>query len=470
MKRFLLSAVILFVLGAVASAQTIEVTDFTFNEHDLTALQPGTMVLDQNGDKCALIKIITTVKGFTFDVGSLGVMKTDDKHTGEIWVYVPYGINKITLSHPEYGQLRNFPIPMSIEKGRTYIMKLKTKRLENSNTLTLKYSPVNAVVLIDGKMIMGTNGVIEKELSIGKHEYSIVANGYNQLDGLAKIEKEAPTVISVQLVPSANSAVAPASDNPSASAPSSPTSPATISDDANGNKVFTVKGVSFTMLPVAGGTFQMGATPEQEKPYSDEKPVHSVTLSSYYIGETEVTQELWEAVMGSNPSNFKGGNNPVEQVSWNDSQEFISRLNAATGQRFRLPTEAEWEYAARGGSKSRGYQYSGSNNLFDVAWYTYNSGSKTHPVKTKQPNELGIYDMSGNVYEWCQDWFADNYYKKHKKNPSSNPTGPTSGSNRVVRGGSWSNVARDCRVADRDDCSPGDRGSYLGLRLALSEL
>ena len=464
MKKFLLSTLILFVLGAVASAQTIEVTDFTFNEHDLTPLQPGTMVLDQNGDKCALIKIITTVKGFTFDVGSLGVMKTDDKHTGEIWVYVPYGINKITLSHPEYGQLRNYPIPVSIEKGRTYIMKLKTKRLENSNTLTLKYSPANAVVLIDGKMVTGTNGVIEKELSIGKHEYSIFANGYNQLDGLAKIEKEAPTVISVQLVPSANSAVAPASGNPSN--PSLPTSPATLADDANGSKVFTVKGVTFKMIKVEAGTFRMGATPEQKDPLDREKPVHSVTLSSYYIGETEVTQALWEAVMGNNPSRFKGSSNPVEQVSWNDCQEFISRLNAATGQRFRLPTEAEWEYAARGGSKSRGYQYSGGNNLFDVAWYTDNSGSKTHPVKIKQANELGIYDMSGNVWEWCQDWFKGNYYKK---SPSTDPTGPDSGSSRVNRGGCWGNFAWYCRVANRGSDAPGNRAYYLGLRLALSE-
>ena len=464
MKKFLLSALMLFALCSVALAQTIEVTDFTFNEHDLTALQPGTMVLDQNGDKCALIKIITTVKGFTFDVGSLGVMKTDDKHTGEIWVYVPYGINKITLSHPEYGQLRNFSIPVSIEKGRTYIMKLKTKRLENSNTLTLKYSPANGIVLIDGEMVMGTNGVVEKELSIGEHRYSIVAQGYNQLDGLAKIKAEEPTVISVQLAPSANSSVVPVPVNPSN--PSSPTSPATLADDANGNKVFTVKGVTFKMIKVEAGTFTMGATPEQEKPSGDEKPAHQVTISKdFYIGETEVTQDLWQAVMGSNPSRFRGSSNPVEEVSWNDCQEFISRLNAATGQRFRLPTEAEWEFAARGGNKSRGYQYSGSNNIFEVAWYEDNSGSKPHPVKTKQPNELGIYDMSGNVWEWCLDWHKRGYYKK---SPSTDPAGPDSGSGRVNRGGSWSFDASYCRVASRFGIVPPGY-KFSGLRLALSE-
>ncbi len=232
----------------------------------------------------------------------------------------------------------------------------------------------------------------------------------------------------------------------------------------SGNNTFTANGVSFTMIPVEGGTFQMGATPEQENPWGNETPVHSVTLSSYYIGETEVTQTLWEAVMGSNPSNFKGSSNPVEEVSWNDCQEFISKLNSLTGQRFRLPTEAEWEYAARGGSKSRGYQYSGSNTLTDVAWYAYNSGSKTHPVKTKQPNELGIYDMSGNVWEWCQDW-----YGSYSSSSQTNPTGSTSGSYRVYRGGSWFYIAKYCRVAIRFDNAPGYRDDSLGLRLALSE-
>ncbi len=229
-------------------------------------------------------------------------------------------------------------------------------------------------------------------------------------------------------------------------------------------KTYTANGVSFSMIEVRGGTFQMGATSEQSDPYSDEKPVHSVTLSSYYIGETEVTQALWEAVMGSNPSSFKGSNNPVEQVSWNYCQIFIQKLNSLTGKTFRLPTEAEWEYAARGGNKSRGYQYSGSNNLFDVAWHTDNSGSKTHPVKTKQPNELGIYDMSGNVWEWCQDW-----YGSYSSSSQTNPTGASSGYIRVYRGGSWGDNARFCRVAVRGGAAPSYCDDDLGLRLALSE-
>ena len=217
------------------------------------------------------------------------------------------------------------------------------------------------------------------------------------------------------------------------------------------------------MVYVSGGTFTMGATSEQgSDAYDDEKPAHSVTLSGYYIGKYEVTQELWKAVMGSNPSYFKGDNLPVENVSWNDVQEFLRKLNAMTGKRYRLPTEAEWEFAARGGNSSRGYKYSGSNSLGSVAWYDDNSGSRTHAVGTKSPNELGIYDMSGNVYEWCQDW-----YGSYSSSSQRNPQGPNSGSFRVYRGGSWSNNAGRCRVSFRLYNTPGGRDSYLGFRLAL---
>ena len=230
------------------------------------------------------------------------------------------------------------------------------------------------------------------------------------------------------------------------------------------NKTFTVNGVSFTMIAVEGGTFQMGATSEQGDDYWNvELPVHQVTLSSYSIGETEVTQELWEAVMGSNPSYYSGyPQRPVEYVSWNDCQEFITKLNNLTGKSFRLPTEAEWEYAARGGNKSRGYKYSGSNTIDDVAWYWDNSSERTHDVKTKQSDELGIYDMSGNVWEWCQDW-----YSIYSSEPQSNPTGPASGSYCVLRGGSWDYGARDSRVSNRGSIYPDSRYSNLGFRLVL---
>ncbi len=244
-------------------------------------------------------------------------------------------------------------------------------------------------------------------------------------------------------------------------------------------ETFIVNGVTFKMVAVEGGTFTMGATAEQgSDAYDWEKPAHQVTLSSFCIGETEVTQALWLAVMGSNPSYFTQSNNyaenlqrPVEQVSWNDCQTFISRLNELTGKTFRLPTEAEWEFAARGGNKSQGYKYAGGNDIEAVAWYWDNipsqssgtTGYGTQTVATRMPNELGLYDMSGNVCEWCQDW-----YGSYSSVAQTNPIGPASGSYRVFRGGSWyNNNAGDCRVSYRNDFYPSDRGGSLGLRLAL---
>ena len=227
---------------------------------------------------------------------------------------------------------------------------------------------------------------------------------------------------------------------------------------------FYVNGVSFEMVYVEGGTFDMGATSEQgNDAESDEKPVHRVTLSGYYIGMYEVTQELWEAVMGSNPSYFKGAQNPVEKVSWNDCQEFISRLNRLTGRTFRLPTEAEWEYAARGGNQSSHYKYSGSGNIGNVAWYWDNSGYYgTHAVGTKSPNELGIYDMSGNVREWCSDRYGD-----YSAGAQTNPQGPSSGYRYVLRGGSWGRLASYCRVSCRSSYDPNFSSRSHGLRLVL---
>ena len=234
-------------------------------------------------------------------------------------------------------------------------------------------------------------------------------------------------------------------------------------------QTFTVNGVSFEMVRVDGGTFTMGATQEQGgDAYDDEFPTHSVTLSDYYIGKFEVTQELWLAVMGSWPGTAPSGSYgvgddyPAYYISWDDCQDFITELNRLTGANFRLPTEAEWEYAARGGSESGGYKYSGSNSINDVAWYYDNSDYKTHSVGTKSPNELGIYDMSGNVYEWCQDW-----YGSYSSGLQTNPQGPSSGSDRVLRGGCWNNYARYCRVSYRYYNYPFYRFNFYGLRLAL---
>ncbi len=234
---------------------------------------------------------------------------------------------------------------------------------------------------------------------------------------------------------------------------------------------FTVGDVTFVMVPVEGGTFMMGGTPEQGNDAIDrERPVHEVTLSTYYIGQTEVTQALWQAVMEDCPSYFTGSNLPVEQVTWTECQEFITRLNALTGRSFRLPTEAEWEFAARGGNESGGYKYAGSNELPVVAWYSYNDSWDvrgtdyygTHPVATRNPNELMLFDMSGNVHEWCQDWYGG-----YAADAQVDPAGPASGTTRVYRGGSWYFDEWFCRVSFRNGVAPTYRSYGIGMRLAL---
>jgi formylglycine-generating enzyme required for sulfatase activity/serine/threonine protein kinase len=212
------------------------------------------------------------------------------------------------------------------------------------------------------------------------------------------------------------------------------------------------------MVFVQGGSFMMGVN----NGYDSKKPVHQVTLSDFYIGKYQITQAQWKAIMGNNPSYFKGDDLPVENISWNDVQEFIKKLNEKTGRKYRLPTEAEWEYAAQGGQNSKGYKYSGSDNLNEVAWNFYNSGNKTHPVGQKKSNELGLFDMSGNVSEWCQDWEGSDYYENI---PVNNPIGPATGSYRIVRGGSWGTHTGYCNVSARGNIMPG-RGDYnIGFRL-----
>ena len=228
---------------------------------------------------------------------------------------------------------------------------------------------------------------------------------------------------------------------------------------------FIANNVMFEMVRVEGGTFTMGATAEQASDaFSDELPTHKVTLSPFLIGKYEVSQTLWLAVMGENPSVNTGINLPVDNVTWNECQTFITKLNELTGKNFRLLTEAEWEYAARGGNKSKGYKYSGSNNLGDVAWCQDNSNNASHAMGTKAPNELGIYDMTGNVMEWVSDW-KGNYSSKAQ----TNPTGPDTGTKKVIRGGSSGNVERLSRITNRNSIDPNMSSKTMGLRLCLPE-
>jgi formylglycine-generating enzyme len=240
--------------------------------------------------------------------------------------------------------------------------------------------------------------------------------------------------------------------------------------------------LSFNMIAVNGGQFDMGG----ESGYDDSLPVHKVEVSDFWIGEMLVTQDIWAAVMGNNPSYFVGQKRPVEQVSWEDITQkggFLEKLNDLTvftqgnpfsrpkGTNFRLPTEAEWEYAARGGAQGGGFPYSGSHRIHEVAWFDENSHLETKPVGLKLPNELGIYDMTGNVWEWCNDWYNGAYYQKcFEKGVVKNPTGAIEGQYRVYRGGSWVSTARLCRLMHRLNRTPSNRNSRFGFRLVLSTL
>lgn len=251
------------------------------------------------------------------------------------------------------------------------------------------------------------------------------------------------------------------------------TSTRLVSTTDNG-LTFEVNGVRFDMCRVEHGKFMMGATPEQERPEENEKPVHEVILTKdFYLASTPVTQELWVAVMGENRSfhgrkagSFAGEwkQLPAENVSYRHCLEFIFKLNTLTNRQFRLPTEAEWEFAARGGNASRGFQFAGSNDINQVAWYEGNSRLETHPVAQLAPNELGLYDMCGNVKEWCADHF--NAYQEGTK---CNPQGPLFGLTHVMRGGSYRNVRTSCRTAYRSQCPSVLFYHSTGFRLALTK-
>ena len=668
--RALLLFLLLQLICTTAMGQQMSVSSFKLLDNDLTANTRSTMKLDQNGEKAALIKIVTTQTGFVFDCGTLGIVKSVQK-PGEIWLYVPYGVRHITITHAQLGVLRNYSFPIPIERARTYEMVLTTGQVQTivqqdlgGAYLVMNVKPANAIVYVDEVEQTVEDGVMSKFLNYGKHTYRVAAAlyqseagniemgrekksmdvnlkpAYGQLeisttpvngakvyidnnetaagttpfttgklaggshnlllqlsqyeshrmsvdvpsDGStqklavpmtpnfgtltvasskgshiyinnedkgespwtgrlsagqhvveARLASHRPTSQRVDVVRGETQSIELAAPTPiygSLNVSSKPvgadvyvdgtkigTSPdvftnilegtrnielrksgyaayttqvtvaegkvsnlaTTLSVEEKPQPVVAVSGQSgmlrgntgnavldrliSNMVYVEGGTFMMGATSEQgSDAYTFEKPAHSVTLSNYYIGKYEVTQAEWQAVMGSNPSRFKGDNKPVENVSWIDCQTFISKLNAKTGLIFRLPTEAEWEYAARGGNKSKGYKYSGSDYIGDVAWYTSNSGYKTHAVGTKQPNELGLYDMIGNVGEWCGDW-----YGSYSSSSQTNPTGANSGSHRVIRGVSWDYDARLCRSSYRYAYPPDHRYNSLGFRLVLSE-
>ena len=463
MRNILLSFFLLFAAISSALAQKLTVESFKLVPSDLTAqTQPRKDLNDRN---CAVVKV-QFVGGLTNIEGN--VIMPLVRRNNETWVYMPQNTRQMKVITKNYLPLMVTFADYGVERlesNRTYVLTLlgnNQQQAQQTQSLSIRYSPTTATVLVDNKMVNGSNGVAQTTLPVGQHSYIVACNGYESEEGTVKLKASAPSNLQITLSKEAMATQQSTVTQPTVAQQPVMQTPVTNSD----NITIPVKdGISIDMVRVEAGTFTMGATPEMVNSYGYEKPAHQVTLTNdYYISKYEVIQALWQAVMGNNPSYFKGDNLPVENVSWKDCKKFISKLNRITGKKFRLPTEAEWEYAARGGKKSRGYQYSGSNNFADVAWYEDNSGSGTHAVGSKQANELGIYDMSGNVWEWCQDWEGS-----YSSSSQTNPTGANSGSDRVRRGGSWCHEAWFCRSSYRYYDAPGHRSLNLGLRLVLSE-
>lgn len=371
-----------------------------------------------------------------------------------------------------------------LESNRTYQLTMNasnTRQNTQRQTLTIRYTPTSAMVLIDSKLVKGSKGMVKATLPVGQHSYMVICDGYESEEGMVKLKSSSPSNLQIALFKEtqfsdvAESTVV--SEFQQASLPitklsesiasiSNVAKPKTNVEVASNTISIQVKSnVFIEMVKVEKGTFLMGAKDGDEMAFDSERPVHQVTLTDdYYIGKYEVTQHLWESVMGNNPSVFKGKTLPVESVTWKDCHEFIKKLNLVTGRVFRLPTEAEWEYAARGGNKGKGYQYSGSDILSDVAWWGANS-KQPHPVGTKLPNELGIYDMSGNVWEWVEDGKGE-----YQSTAQSDPImiNPRTFS-KMYRGGGFPNNERNCRSSVRIGDPFTAHDSSLGFRLALSE-
>ena len=463
MRKILLSIVLLFASISSAIAQKLTVESFKLAGSDLTAqTQPRKDLNDRN---CAVVKVqfvgeLVNIEG--------NVIMPLVKRNNETWVYMPQNTRQMNVVTKNFLPLMvtfaDFGIER-LESNRTYVLTLlgnTQQQAQQLQTLSIRYSPSSATVLVDNRMVKGMNGVAKTTLPVGQHSYIVACDGYESEEGTVKLKASAPSNLQITLTKEATATQQSVVSQPIVAQQLVVQTPVTNGDNIS---IPVKDGISIDMVRVEAGTFTMGATPEMKDPYDWEKPTHQVTLTNdYYIGKYEVTQALWKVVMGENPSYFKGDNLPVEQVSWKDCQKFISKLNRITSKKFRLPTEAEWEYTARGGRKSRSYQYSGSNNISDVAWYGDNSDNKTHSVGSKQANELGIYDMTGNVGEWCQD-----RYGFYSSSSQVNPTGANGGSDRVVRGGGLRGNARYGRSSYRYDRSPGYRDYNLGLRLVLSE-
>jgi len=383
------------------------------------------------------LKVSSTPSGATIWLDG----KNTGKTTPEILEELSAGKHTVVLKLSGYRETSKSVAIVSSQRSDCHVELVKEPEVVRTGTLKVSSTPSGATIWLDDKNTGKTTPELLEEIVAGSHKIVLKHEGYK--DGVKQIGvssgKRSECIVTLTKIPEP------------------------VKSSMPQNYTETAFGINMKMVYVTGGSFTMGATSEQgSDAEDDEKPAHQVTLSGYYIGAFEVTQGQWEKVMGNNPSSFKKGDNyPVENISWEDAQSFCRELSRRTGKRYVLPTEAQWEYAARGGNRKEGAKYSGGDAIDAVAWYSANSGFLTHTVGTKRPNALGLYDMSGNVYEWCSDWYGSNYYSD---SPSTNPTGPSSGSYRVLRGGSW-NLATYCRVPSRYNDDPDYRCDDYGFRV-----
>lgn len=540
MKRYFIVFAVFFLVVSSVYSQELTIKSFKVITSDLSAqTQPRKDLNDKN---CALVKV-QFVGGISEIEGN--VITPLIKHGNETWVYMPQGSRQMKVLTQSFLPVMVTFADYGIEKlesNRTYVLIL-TKPMsiieQKKQALIIKYSPSSATVLVDNKMVRGTNGVAKVVLPVGQHSYIVASDGYESEEGTVKLKAAAPSNLQITLSKETNTISISTNDvatqhivrnqivkfsgkvvdvngEPIIGAEikengtdnwaitdmegnffidaKSPTVTITVlyvgwqskqveltaghkeqitlienkkkeSETANSISIPVKDGINIEMIKVEAGTFMMGATKEVKEPYKIELPAHEVLLTEdYYIGKYEVTQALWNVVMDSKHSTNDGDLLPKNYVSWNDCQEFIEKLNKITGLKFRLPTEAEWEYAARGGKKSKRYLYSGSNNVLDVAWYDGNSSNKRHPVGTKQANELGIFDMGGNVSEWCQDLWG-----QYQNDSQINPLGSSAGTKHVLRGGNYFFDIRICYLSYRMFAESNYKDAFNGFRLALSE-
>lgn len=540
MKAFTFFVLLLFSISVCS--QELHVKSFGIAESDLSAQIQSRK--DLNDKNCALVKVGIGLQGVQFEGNVVGQVVNN---VGEYWVYMPQGSRMLKVKHPYYPPIivtfANYSME-KLESNRTYELMLTVSggiQSSQTQTLTIKYTPIEATVLVDNKRIKGSDGVAMANFPIGQHSFVVFCDGYESEEGMVKLKASAPSNLQITLSKEAKTDLASTMGKEATNQNSvnsqnvkffgkvvdvngepiigaaikengtdnwaitdmegnffidakSPTVTITVlyvgwqskqveltaghkeqitlienkkkeSETANSISIPVKDGINIEMIKVEAGTFMMGATKEVKEPYKIELPAHEVLLTEdYYIGKYEVTQALWNVVMDSKYSTNDGDLLPKNYVSWNDCQEFIEKLNKITGLKFRLPTEAEWEYAARGGKKSKRYLYSGSNNVLDVAWYDGNSSNKRHPVGTKQANELGIFDMGGNVSEWCQDLWG-----QYQNDSQINPLGSSPGTKHVLRGGNYFFDIRICYLSYRMFAESHYKDAFNGFRLALSE-